>query len=559
MSKSKKTLIITSLAFVTIAMVVVLSISVTRAFMDLNTTPVTTNVGIQNCAKIKLNDSSSTAISLNNTFPMTRNAALANVTPYTFTVSSTCTNLISFDIYIGTASSNTLANNKVRYILTNHGSTSSLVEGILSSATNSTSLFTNEELQQYSTGSGNTINTVYTIKSDNLPLGTTKTFDLYLFIDSAVSDSMNQTFNAAIAVKSFDRNVTATKFETKILADNTTVIERNDFTTTNSANTTGTIYTTDRTDDDSTVYYYSGNTTKNWVVFGDNGNGTYYYWRIIRTNSDEEGNGVRLLYSGSGSSASTIPNDLVNGFIGTSAFNENNDKSEYAGYMYTIGEQHGHSASSTMKTAVESWYTSSGLENFETYINQDAVYCNDRSVATGTTWTSAPGSDFDYAGKVRLDSNKYPTLKCGGDTSGGYYESASNRLADKFSKTNTVGNGYLSKPIGLMTTDELVLAGGMVGTALDSPYAWYYNNGSGTSIIGSGWWWLLTPKFWYATNQKPSQYLVDAYDSYYGRINASNIANTGSSKIRPVISLKTNVVVSGTGTTASPYIIEGLQ
>ena len=53
-----------------------------------------------------------------------------------------------------------------------------------------------------------------------------------------------------------------------ILRDNPTISERTDFSVTNVANTTGTIYQTNKTEDGSTVYYYSGKTTNNWVKFG---------------------------------------------------------------------------------------------------------------------------------------------------------------------------------------------------------------------------------------------------------------------------------------------------
>ena len=53
-----------------------------------------------------------------------------------------------------------------------------------------------------------------------------------------------------------------------MLRDNPTISERTDFSVTNEADTTGTIYQTNKTEDVSTVYYYSGNTTNNWVKFG---------------------------------------------------------------------------------------------------------------------------------------------------------------------------------------------------------------------------------------------------------------------------------------------------
>ena len=90
-----------------------------------------------------------------------------------------------------------------------------------------------------------------------------------------------------------------------ILRDNPTISERTDFSVTNVANTTGTIYQTNKTEDGSTVYYYSGNTTNNWVKFGKeiiqectyNGEqahygvydeGTNFYKEIRKIESDDE-------------------------------------------------------------------------------------------------------------------------------------------------------------------------------------------------------------------------------------------------------------------------------
>ena len=343
---------------------------------------------------------------------------------------------------------------------------------------------------------------------------------------------------------------------TEAITRDNSVSTRSSFSSTLTSNTTGTVYSTNSTDDGSTVYYYAGNTTNNWVVFGNNGS-TYYYWRIIRTNSTEEGGGVRLLYSGSGTSATSISGGLTNGIaISSQKYYSSAGGPSYVGYMFTNNSQHAHGTSSTVKTQLESWYTSSGLSNFESKINKDAVYCNDRST-NGTFVTT--GAAFDYAGKLRLESSSSPTYKCGGNTSGDYYETAANRLEDKFSATtNGGGNGYLSKPIAMMTADEIVFAGGVYNATLSSPYAWYYTNGNGSSITGTTAWWTLTPYVFYS---KKSTY-GSSYSSKTARVFyvtsgklAYNSASTAAG-IRPVISLLNSVKVKGTGTISDPYIVQ---
>ena len=315
-------------------------------------------------------------------------------------------------------------------------------------------------------------------------------------------------------------------------------------------NTAGTIFSTNRTDDNSTVYYYAGSITNNWVIFGNDGY-YYYYWRIIRTNSSEEGGGVRLLYSGrSSASINTIATTATSGAAISSKYNDEIG-SVSLGYMYTEGEQHGHNLSSIIKTKVESWYESSKLSDFESYINTDAVYCNDRSVPTGTTWVASPSSQMDYAPHMRLYSNKYPTYKCGGDISGGYYESASNRLQDRFSKTtNGGGNGYLTHPIGLMTADEASFAGAVYNRYTESPYVWIFLNGGNKKFNVSSNIWFSSPYYATATYSYPMMGASGNSHIYVGNV-------TSSYGVRPVISLKSNVRIleGGNGTPEHPYIV----
>ena len=205
--------------------------------------------------------------------------------------------------------------------------------------------------------------------------------------------------------------------------------------------------------------------------------------------------------------------------------------------MYTVDQQHGHATDSTIKAAVDNWYSTSNLTNYGSFINSNAVYCNDRSVGSGT-WSS-DGETFSYASKLRLSSdvaNYYPTYKCGGDINGTYYESAENRLEDKFSATNVVGNGYLTYPVGLMTADEVVFVGGKQGEVLESPYSWYYSNDESNSITDTKWWWTMTPLNWVSNTAK----VFGVASTNVGRLNGVSVSSAGTdskASARPVISL----------------------
>ena len=322
-----------------------------------------------------------------------------------------------------------------------------------------------------------------------------------------------------------------------ILRDNPTISSRTDFSVTNVANTTGTIYSTTATEDGSTVYYYSGNTTNNWVYFGG------FYWRIIRTNEDGS---VRLLYSG------TSP-DTTSGYIEKSKFNTGRNAMKYVGYMYgtsgSLANNRTNTNSSTIKQTIDTWYENNLLTNYDKYISKTAIYCNDRSIGSGTYIYS---ESFYYGAYTRLRTNKTPTYKCGGNTSGGLFESTQ-AVEDKFSaSTSGGGNGKLKYPIALMTVDEVAYAGGVYNTNLSSPYAWYYTNSTGSSITGTNQWWTLSPGFWGASYS--TEWNVFG-SNYSGRLNTGRYVDY-SDAVRPSISLKSCTKwSSGDGTSSNPYQI----
>ena len=72
------------------------------------------------------------------------------------------------------------------------------------------------------------------------------------------------------------------------------------------------------------VYYYRGAVTNNNVLFGD------FCWKIVRTT---ETGGIKLIYNGPQTNGS-CNNTGSSTIIGTSEFNEQDDKSSYVGYMY---------------------------------------------------------------------------------------------------------------------------------------------------------------------------------------------------------------------------------
>ena len=199
----KKTRLII-IGILSIIIVILLSLGLTKAFMK----PVEqggnlTEISLESCAKIKLTGTSS--INLSSSYPMSRNRGL-QITPYSLTVTSYCDSYVGFNLYIATLNTNTLTDENIHYILTEKGSKTAVVEGILSSATDGSSDFSDTDKTELNTGLKGTYGSIYKIHNTTVALKGNKQYDLYLFVDeSSTNTSMKKTFKAGVAVKAYDR------------------------------------------------------------------------------------------------------------------------------------------------------------------------------------------------------------------------------------------------------------------------------------------------------------------------------------------------------------------
>ena len=169
------------------------------------------------------------------------------------------------------------------------------------------------------------------------------------------------------------------------------------------------------------------------------------YWRIVRVDKD---NKIKMIYAGSKAPSENTKVAITgaNTNMGMTAYNNGYDKAEYVGFQYTEGSQRGTTTNSTIKTYLDNWYTKYFNENIETSRFSKTTFCNDRN--TSSTWAST-GSDFDYAPYTRLSADTpTPTFEC--------------------NAADVVTNNF-----GLITADEIVLAGGKYGT---DNSAFYLNN-----------------------------------------------------------------------------------
>ena len=169
------------------------------------------------------------------------------------------------------------------------------------------------------------------------------------------------------------------------------------------------------------------------------------YWRIIRVDKD---NKIKMIYAGSKAPSENTKVAITgtNTNMGFTAYNNDYNHAEYVGFQYTVGSQRGTTTNSTIKTYLDNWYTKYFNENIGTSRFVKTTFCNDRN--TSSTWAST-GSNIIYAPYTRLSANTTtPTFEC-----------------------NTAD--MVTNDLGLITADEIVLAGGKLGT---DNSAFYLNN-----------------------------------------------------------------------------------
>ena len=283
----------------------------------------------------------------------------------------------------------------------------------------------------------------------------------------------------------------------------------------NPATTNEGLYKTE--DDWGESYYFRGDINNNWVLFAG------FYWRIIRINGDGS---IRLIYNGESTTITGDSTMIENSQI----FNDEYNRSEYVGYMYITNEQHGNATNSNIKIVIDDWYTNN-LANYASQISMEAGFCGDREIARGYLWSSIPNDTIYYATQRRLTQNSNsinPTLKCS-NSSDLYTVSESSK-----------GNHALNNPIGLITADEVSMAGGVYGT-----------NNSDYYLYTKQYYWTMSPFYFSPSYTYPTGvFIVDAN----GWLDGSGVRSAGG--VRPVINLTRDVIIkSGNGTSSTPYEI----
>ena len=178
---------------------------------------------------------------------------------------------------------------------------------------------------------------------------------------------------------------------------------------------------------------------------------------------------------------------------------------------------------STIKTYLDNWYKTniSGTEN-ERYL-ADNIFCNDRSFDSNNSGTGA-GMSVSLYNSPDLNIATF-NLKC-------------LQQNDAFTVSDTGnGNGALTYPIGLISADEVVLAGG-----------WNADN-NGYYLYSGLRYWTSSPigtidnhALIYNVNSSGRTYIDDT---------ETDVSYAGG--VRPVLNLSPNVLNNGDGSMDNPY------
>jgi len=323
--------------------------------------------------------------------------------------------------------------------------------------------------------------------------------------------------------------------------------------------------------DEYPIVYYRGDVSNNNVIFAD------LCWLIVRTT---ETGGTKLVFNGpvvenadgtesctnysgvGGETANTSDTDVLAGNASTK-FNTSYDSPVYVGYMYneqaftlnrttiaadwpaylslqTIDSETGRHTTnltdSAIKEVIDAWYKTNIEGTLAESLLEDTVWCNDRSVISETysieNYSNGTNTEFYFAAQTRLSENttKTPSLMCIRDI-------------DKFTVDSVNGNGDLDYPIGLLTADEINLAG-------------HPDRNSKFSSASITTYLRLTSKALWTLSPSGAGGYTKAYFLNSDDYLSTNVVWNAYSA-RPAISLNKNATISGgNGSFITPYLIE---
>ena len=343
------------------------------------------------------------------------------------------------------------------------------------------------------------------------------------------------------------------------------------------------------------IYYYRGilDTTTgsygsdgdnaahpNTVLLDANSNGkdtTDTCWRIVRTTGS---GGVKMVYQGKWT-GSTCANAGTAARVANRTFNDGYKQIVSVGYTYnstyatnnykvdTVAKVFGSSSvpsynntRSNIKAYIEDTWYANNMTAYTSILEPSAGYCNDRTLNTSESWTSAMKESDKlvtyntssvqtyYFGAYprNMSTTQPPSLNCGRK-----YSQIDRNTVDlyHYNGINGAAGGttvnYLKYPAALLTADEASFAGS--GSRTASQGSAYHAK----SYLRSGSdFWLLSPH-----SRLSGNYTCNFYLGSEGYLRGNDYIYVNDSLgVRPSISLTSGTAaLSGSGTATDPWVV----
>ncbi len=298
------------------------------------------------------------------------------------------------------------------------------------------------------------------------------------------------------------------------------------------------------------TYVFRGNVTDNWVTFAN------HTWRIIRINSDGT---LRMIYQCATPRCSDTKGEKTQISGSTDeTYNATNNDNTYVGYYFgTPGSNdyditHSNKEGNNIATYIKNWYNGTGTfnnkglgiaEKYRNQISGSTGFCNNRRLADSKP-DKFPGDGTNTQQTVYIGWEKYIFIN-----SESSFEGKKEVTPDLNCNTNDLftyknekgnGNGALEVPVGLITVDELALAGVIYGYKDNyTTYNWLDNDKD---------YWTMSPIYF------------DNHAVIFGMDSSGSFETDSATNhlgVRPVINLKADVTFEpgGDGTVNNPYVV----
>ena len=230
-------------------------------------------------------------------------------------------------------------------------------------------------------------------------------------------------------------------------------------------------------------YFFRGASTNNYVRFADK------IWRIISIDGNQN---VKL---------------ILNDSAGKSQYSSYRNAMDYTGSKYVYNNN---LVDNQNNKFLLEWYKNNIADKGYDKMVEDNDFCND-------TQNTIENYHRYFAGYSRLITAKSPSVVC--------------------EATKEDFGGIIKQKVGLITADEVVMAGGVEG-----------NNNTSYYLYQPYDFYTMTPAEYYGYN---------AYVFYVnGAGNMLRTTVTDNMHIRPVISINSSQTANGLGTVDNPYVIE---